>query len=178
MFHLSTDAAVVSLKSKPYFPYYNHLPLALAITAKQKAKKTKNSNFTMTSPSFFTVFPRLFGQWQWHENDTKVTCASRPSGANGEFKIYDATVAKTSLKIASSSLSIFLVLMSICLLANDVSTTCAEATWLWRWLPHRLSKRQSLTIVLLRTPINHMIFFNQGIISNVCQHLTKCPGDL
>ena len=99
---------------------------------------------------------------------SKVTCASRPSGANGEFKIYDATVAKTSLKIASSSLSIFLVLMSICLLATDVSTTCAEATRLWRWLPHRLSKRQSLTTVLLRTPINHMIFFNQGIISNVC----------
>ena len=36
-------------------------------------------------------------------------------------------------------------------------------TWLWRWLPHRLSKRQSLTTVLLRTPITQMIFFNQGI---------------
>ena len=32
-----------------------------------------------------------------------------------EFKIYDATVAKTSLKIASSSLSIFFIIMSICL---------------------------------------------------------------
>ena len=31
-----------------------------------------------------------------------------------EFKIYDATVAKTSLKIASSSLSIFLVTTSVC----------------------------------------------------------------
>ena len=37
-------------------------------------------------------------------------------------------------------------------------------TWLWRWLPHRLSKRQSLTTVLLRTPITHMIFFNQGML--------------
>ena len=36
-------------------------------------------------------------------------------------------------------------------------------TWLWRWLPHRLSKRQSLATVLLRTPITHMIFFNQGM---------------
>ena len=34
---------------------------------------------------------------------------------NREFKIYDATVAKTSLKIASSSLSIFYIIMSICL---------------------------------------------------------------
>ena len=37
-------------------------------------------------------------------------------------------------------------------------------TWLWRWLPHRLSKRQSLTTVLLRTPITQMIFFNQGML--------------
>ena len=32
-----------------------------------------------------------------------------------EFKIYDATVTKTSLKIASSSLPIFSIVMSICL---------------------------------------------------------------
>ena len=37
-------------------------------------------------------------------------------------------------------------------------------TWLWRWLPHRLSKRQSLTTVLLWTPITQMIFFNQGML--------------
>ena len=37
------------------------------------------------------------------------------------------------------------------------------ATWLWRWIPHRLLKRQSLTTVLHRTPITQMIFFNQGI---------------
>ena len=30
--------------------------------------------------------------------------------------------------------------------------------------PHRLSKRQSLTTVLLRTPITQMIFFNQGML--------------
>ena len=32
--------------------------------------------------------------------------------------------------------------------------------WLWRWLPDRLSKRQSLTTVLRRTPISQMRFFN------------------
>ena len=32
-----------------------------------------------------------------------------------EFKIYDATVAKTWLKIASSSFSIYSVIMSVCL---------------------------------------------------------------
>ena len=32
-----------------------------------------------------------------------------------EFKVKDATVAKTSLKIASSSLSIFFFIMSVCL---------------------------------------------------------------
>ena len=31
-----------------------------------------------------------------------------------EFKIYDATVAKTSLKIASSSFSIYFAIMSVC----------------------------------------------------------------
>ena len=34
---------------------------------------------------------------------------------NREFKIYDATVAKTSLKIASSNFSIYSVIMSVCL---------------------------------------------------------------
>ena len=32
-----------------------------------------------------------------------------------EFKIYDATVAKTSLKIASSSFSIYFAITSVCL---------------------------------------------------------------
>jgi len=32
-----------------------------------------------------------------------------------EFKIYDTTVAKTSLKIASSSSSTFLLIISVCL---------------------------------------------------------------
>ena len=36
-------------------------------------------------------------------------------GYKREFKIYDATVAKTSLKMASSILSIFLIIISICL---------------------------------------------------------------
>ena len=34
-------------------------------------------------------------------------------------------------------------------------------TWLWRWLLHTLSKRQSITTVLLRAPITQMIFFKQ-----------------
>ena len=37
-------------------------------------------------------------------------------------------------------------------------------TWIWRWLPHRLSKRQALTTVPLRTPITQMMFFNQGML--------------
>ena len=48
---------------------------------------------------------------------------------------------------------------------------------LWRWLPHRLSKHQSLTRVLLRTPMTQMIFFNQGIKSIVMQdpdNVLKC----
>ena len=35
---------------------------------------------------------------------------------NREFKIYDATVAKTSPKIASSRLSVFFVIISVCLI--------------------------------------------------------------
>ena len=35
-----------------------------------------------------------------------------------------------------------------------------DTSCLWRWLPHRLWKRQSLTTVLLRTPVTQMIFFN------------------
>ena len=45
------------------------------------------------------------------------------------------------------------------LLVTDVSTTCAEAI-----LRIFLSKRQSLTTVLLRTPVTHMIFFNKGML--------------
>ena len=36
-------------------------------------------------------------------------------------------------------------------------------SWLWRWLPHRLSKRQSQKGVLFRAPLTQMIFFNQGM---------------
>ena len=41
-------------------------------------------------------------------------CIRLPSIYIREFKIYDATVAKTSLKIASSSLSVFFVIISVC----------------------------------------------------------------
>ena len=42
-------------------------------------------------------------------------------------------------------------------------------TWLWRWLPHRLSKRQSQTTVLLRTSVTQMIIFNQGTLWDLKQ---------
>ena len=41
---------------------------------------------------------------------------------------------------------------------------CGSHLPLWRWLPHRLSKRQSQTTVLLRTLITQMIFFNQVML--------------
>ena len=44
-----------------------------------------------------------------------VVVAYAPYWKKREFKIYDATVAKTSLKIASSSFSIYFVIMSVCL---------------------------------------------------------------
>ena len=42
------------------------------------------------------------------------------------------------------------------------STAWHNSLWLWRWLPHRLSKRQSLstTTVLFRTTFTQMIIFN------------------
>ena len=46
-------------------------------------------------------------------------------------------------------------------------------TWLWRWLPRRLLKHQSLTTVLLRTPITQMIIFNQGYY-NCYAKIMKC----
>ena len=56
----------------------------------------------------------------------------------------------------------------------ELSTLTNTTTWLWRWLPHRLSKRQSITTVLLRTPVTQMIFFNQGLfimLSRVCDSI-------
>ena len=38
---------------------------------------------------------------------------------NTEFKMYDATVAKTSFKIASSGFLIFFVIMSVCLTSKN-----------------------------------------------------------
>ena len=46
---------------------------------------------------------------------------------------------------------------------TDVSTTCVEAIFRVK-REHRLSKRQSLTTVLLRIPITQMIFFNQSML--------------
>ena len=44
-----------------------------------------------------------------------VFTLERSCFVNTEFKIYDATVTKTSFNIASSGLSIFFVIMSVCL---------------------------------------------------------------
>ena len=43
--------------------------------------------------------------------DDKVIALTRTNADNREFKIYDATVAKTSLKISSSSFSIHFAIM-------------------------------------------------------------------
>ena len=41
--------------------------------------------------------------------------------------------------------------------------TLSRTFGLWRWPLHRLSKHQSLTTVLLSTPVTQMIVFNQGM---------------
>ena len=48
-------------------------------------------------------------------------------------------------------------------------------TWLWRWLPHRLSKHQSQTTVLLRAPVTKMIIFNQGMLLPGLNHSFFLP---
>ena len=67
----------------------------------------------------------------------------------------------------------------LCLLTNQIAH---QGFWIfnwltlpldWRWLPHRLSKRQSLTTVLLRTRITRMIFFNQGMLVLGSNHFLK-----
>ena len=52
------------------------------------------------------------------------------------------------------------------LMVTDVSPTCAaEAIFgVKSWLPHRLSKPQSPTTVLVSTPVTQMIIANQGIL--------------
>ena len=60
-----------------------------------KCQKMKNARAKRAKILFFIVkYANLWGFW--------------------EFKIYEAAVAKTSLKIASSSLSIFFVIISVC----------------------------------------------------------------
>ena len=62
----------------------------------------------------------------------------------------------------------------VMLLVTDVSTTCAEA--IFRVCTCTLSKRQSLTTVLLRTPITQMIFFNQGMLLLGSKHFLIFKG--
>ena len=62
---------------------------------------------------------------------------------------------------------IVLVSWKFYLLANQIAHQgFCIFNWLrlWRWLQCRLSKRQSQTTVLLRTPITQMTFFNQGML--------------
>ena len=58
---------------------------------------------------------RLLGTNSFHvkAKSERFTAASSRCRQNREFKIYDATVAKTSLKIASSSFSIYFAIMSV-----------------------------------------------------------------
>ena len=58
------------------------------------------------------------GSWQNKFLSFKTSTdylALKPYQDDREFKIYDATEAKTSRKIANSSMSIVFVIMSICL---------------------------------------------------------------
>ena len=66
-------------------------------------------------------------------------------GSNREFKIYDATVAKTSLKIASSSFSIYFAIMSVCLTFESQRNYAGTEFWgavstlekniqIWTWV--------------------------------------------
>ena len=56
---------------------------------------------------------KLSGQATDALKGTKIQ--SYPKMNIREFKIYDSTVAKTSLKIASSSFSVYFAIMSVCL---------------------------------------------------------------
>ena len=56
------------------------------------------------------------------------------------------------------------------------SANCFRQECDWLLLPHKLSKRQSLTTVLFRTSITQMIFFNQGILLLLA--FTVCPHRL
>ena len=62
---------------------------------------------------------RLLGTDGFHvkaKNERFTAASSRcRHNLNREFKIYDATVAKTSLKIGSSTFSIYFAIMSVCL---------------------------------------------------------------
>ena len=67
-----------------------------------------------------TILSRIVGTLREIEKLQKLNKGSSTQGVGGlrshsEFKIYEATVAKTSLKIASSSLTIFFVVISISL---------------------------------------------------------------
>ena len=70
----------------------------------------------MTSASIFSE--TVGGMKLQHENLKTLTRPPTPDVREEdrrEFKIYDATVAKTSLKIPSSSFPIYSDIMSVCL---------------------------------------------------------------
>ena len=50
---------------------------------------------------------------------------------------------------------------------------CPSESRLWGWLPHRLSKRQSPTKGLLKTPITQTIIFIQGMLLLGSNHFLK-----
>ena len=58
----------------------------------------------------------LWGRdWVWRPIRTRGGLSSSRSHVNTEFEIYDATVTKTSFKIANLGVLIFFVIMSVCL---------------------------------------------------------------
>ena len=74
----------------------------LACKSVHRLKRTNNDAYTRTPHSLYAA---CIGQ----------SHLTHTGWDNREFKIYDATVAKTSFKIASSSFSIYFAIMSVCL---------------------------------------------------------------
>ena len=69
----------------------------------------------------------IFQPMYWHNPRTRLHSQSHPAFTNG-YSIYWSITSRTRV--------------------FEFSTDRKTITWLWRWLPHRLPKRQSPTTVL------------------------------
>ena len=88
----------------------------------QYAGELRKKGFTSTLPAWYLTEEDLHflpdAVLVWFKGFAAVLPDSRHCSTTldiREFKIYNATVAKTSLKIASSSFSIYFAIMSVCL---------------------------------------------------------------